>query len=257
MEPRSPYLLEASPADGSTGIYPLPLPDGLTIGLTFSEAMSHEMSEVGLRAYGVAEKVVPIEWTDSGREAFVTIAANPLTGAPPLLDFTSYALDLSLLTSEHGMPLDPQWNLSGGALSFTTGAFDALLNHACGHVKLGPFHNAAAAEMQGASSAPTDTGHVNYTITLPRTAAGYEGYTRVTALVGRSYHFLFDREIQAALVSGNAVEKNLLIEPAAAACDGITHRAAFSAEANEELSLHLGPSATSSLHMIVEIASDG
>jgi hypothetical protein len=253
----TPFLHEASIADGSTEVYPFPLPDGVSISLTFSEAMSTETSEVGLRTEGGNEKAVPIVWAGAGTEASVVIAANPLTGAPPLLDRTSYALDLSLLASQHGVPLDRQRNLSDGALRFTTGAFDALLNHACGHVELGPFDSAVAGAMPGPLTVPTDVGHVNYTITLPRSAAGYEGYTRVTTLMGRHYHFLFDRETPVALVTASAAEEALRVEPAAAACAGITHRADFSAEANAELFLHLGPIATSSLHMVLEIVSDG
>lgn len=256
-EPPAPHLLEATPADGSADVYPFPLPDGVSISLTFSETMSADVSELSLRAESGMEKAVPITWAESGREAVVLIAPNALTGAPPLLDLTTYALDLSLLTSQPGVPLDPQENLRGGALHFTTGAFDALLNHACGHVRLGPFDSAVAVETPGSSAVPTDTGHTNYSITLPEGAAGYEGYTRVTTLMGRNYHLLFDRAIPASLVSDSAAEESLLVEPAAAACDGITHRAHFSAEANEELFLHLGPAATSSLRLIVEIASDG
>jgi hypothetical protein len=187
----------------------------------------------------------------------VVIASNPLTGAPPLLDLTSYALDLSLLTSAHGVALDTQRNLTDGALRFTTSAFDALLNHACGHVQLGPFDGAMAAETPGPLTVATDTGHVNYTVTLPESEAGYEGYTRVTTLMGRHYHFLFDREIPVALFAEGAAEAALRVEPASAACAGITHRADFSAVAGEELFLHLGPTETSTLHMIVEIVSDG
>ena len=257
LDEPTPYLLDASPADGSAGVYPFALPDGVSISLTFSEAMSSQTSELKLRAESGMEKGVPIEWADSGTEAFVKIAPNPLTGAPPLLDHMRYALDLSVLRSQHGLPLDPQRNLTGGALRFTTSAFDSLLNHACGHVLLGPFDSAVALDRPGALAVPTDTGHVNYTITLSLTSAGYEGYTRVNTSLGRRYHFLFDREIPAAIVRGSAPEEPLLIEPAAAACDGITHRAALDAAANEELFLHLGPLGTSSLHLILEIVSDG
>ena len=253
----TPRLLSASPADGSADVYPFPLPHGVSISLTFSVVMATEATEVNLHADGGTEKVVPITWADSGTEATVLIAANPITGAPPLLDTTSYALDLSVLTSDHGVPLDKGHNLTDGALRFTTGAFDALLNHACGHVQLGPFDGAAAAAMPGPLTVSTDVGHVNYTIALPETDAGFEGYVRVATLVGQKYHFLFDRELPVALVDANATEEELVVEAAPAACDGITHRAGFTAQADEERFLHLGPIDASALHMIVEIVRDG
>lgn len=252
----APYLVEATPPDGATGVYPFPLPNGVSIRLTFSESMSTELNEANLRADGV-EKAVPIEWAESGKEALVVIAPNPLTGAPPLLDLTSYTLDLSPLESRSGIRLDPQQSLANGGLRFTTSTFDPLLNHACGHVEFGPFDSAAASELPSAQTVPTDTGHINYTITLPKTEAGYEGYTRVTTLMDRHYHFLFDRDVPLALSTEGALEEPLKVEPASAACAGITHRAAFDAALAEDRFLHLGPIPTSNLHMIVEVVTDG
>jgi hypothetical protein len=202
------------------------------------------LGQLMLVAEDGVSSAVAVEWTDGGKRAVGRVHGNPALGGRVLADDTRYEVRLDGFADAAGNPI-----AHPAHVAFTTGTLDALLNHSCGHVTFGPFASVAATA--GALDAPyADTGHVSYTVQLPRQGDGYHGYTRFRVATGTRYDLFLDRPVAVIGVAGER-EHPLATAATPPACDGITHRAWFTADADGEWLLSHA-AGSPSFNMIVE-----
>lgn len=257
----APRVVATSPMQGASGVYPAPLDADtaprVQISLRFDEPMDPETSSIALvSAGGVTEPAAAAAWSLDQTQLTLTYAGSPLAGRRPLADDTSYALDLRGLRDRAGNALDPGAPLDQGTLRFTTGAYDPLLNHSCGHVLFGPYATAQAAPTRSSIAARTDTAHTRYTVSLPAAGDAHAGYTRLRATSTATWHLFLDGEVAVALESqlGEPLPISLAATPAA--CAGITHRATFHATELDQLFLRFGPQPAPEVKLVVELEAD-
>jgi hypothetical protein len=282
----APHVVASTPAAGTLDVYPaqysyLPRPQGVPPGppygvsyrvvmkLTFNTPMDADTTGVTLQGEG--EEPEPLEgaWDETAR-VLTVIAAHALS------DETVYRLSFAALRSTSGEAVlldDPAY--SNAQLTFTTGMNDALLNHACQHVQLGPFKSVTAAALSSGDAPATDVGHNLYTITHPPSGAGsYLGYTKFTAEVPSYVLYMSKAEVLAmkSLAQVDAPWVELSVEPVPAAChhvpsivtDGsgnqtlgplmpaITHHAVLALPKGTTVSLRWGASGSPTSKVIVE-----
>jgi hypothetical protein len=246
-----PYLVSATPALDASDVYPAPVWDGrgesVHVVLGFSEPM-HQRED--LRLSGTSEPRAPeVLWADDGLSLDLSVSAS-LSGARPLADFSEYTLDLSPLANDAGRQLDPDRGLDQGTLRFTTGAYDPLLNHSCGHTFFGPFADVAAGSTADLSAPDLGTTHTAYTLLLrPSEDDVFSGWFRTQFPLPGPYRLYFDADVAVTNAAGVA----LPLTPTRAACPGITHELTIHPDADELQFYFLGPHRTSTLSIIVEL----
>jgi hypothetical protein len=237
-------------------VYPAQVYDGtaqrVRITARFDEPMDPARATVAWGAAGGPPTELAGSWIDPAT-LVVDIVAPPFTGQRPLEDDTAYAVDLSALRDAAHNPVEPDVVLDAGMLRFTTGRYDALLNHACGHVELGPFATVTAAAAPGPTIARTDTAHTRYTIAVPEPTTG--GFTRGRAVAAATWTLFLDGPVPIDVQTERGVAVAAPIAPAPAACAGITHRLAFDAEADDRFYFHVGPGTAPEHHLILEIVA--
>jgi hypothetical protein len=191
-----------------------------------------------------------------GRDEGLPVRAPELHLAPPLADETEYWLDTSSLIGASGARLRPDAGLRQQRLRFTTGRYDALLNHSCGHTFFGPFQGIGSSGEASASSPDVSTTHVEYTITLRENDGSYGGWLRARFPSPGPYRLYFDGETTVRLRETTGATRELALTATPEACPGIAYQATFSANPGEETFLHLGPPASPTRRMIVELVTE-
>lgn len=252
-----PRLLRSTPALSAADVYPAPLFSGegeeVIVELEFSAAMQleAELELVPIAPQGHVRPVAEVRWSPERTRASLFVRGD-FAEPHPLLDRTTYALDLSPFVDARGATVEPDIGLDDGRLTFTTGRFDALLNHSCGHTFFGPFASVGAHETRHARAPNVSVTHTQYTVTLPLLGAQYEGWVWVQFAVGGTYHFYLDVSIPVSVWRSGA-ETVVPVVPVANACPGIGFVAAFDAAIDEQLFFRIGPQAQPNLELIVEL----
>ena len=255
---RAPFVVRSLPALGAEEVYPAPLGNGageaFELTVSFSEALD-QRAEVRLEGDGAS--VTPeIAWSAEGTELSVLVRPA-FAGLRPLADRVEYALDLSALRALDGALLEPDRALRAGRLVFTTGTYDALLNHSCGHTLFGPFSSVAAAEERRAA-ADIGTTHIQYSVLLPNDGAGFSGWLRARFVTGGLYRLYFDGDTSVVLErhrEGKAETRAMTLSPTPAACAGITHELTLDAATDETIFLRLGLQEGQRRNLILELVT--
>lgn len=217
---QQPVLIRSEPALGTEELYPAPLTaaggEQLRLRFVFSAPLTAG-GELTLRG-GTRAPLAMAEWSEDGRQLELIIT-GALGSAQPLEDDTRYELDLSSLRDTDGRRLVPDQGLDEGVFWFVTGRYDALLNHACGHAFFGPFESGAAGEVMDPDVLDIGATHVQYSVSLPQTSAGFAGWVTANFSAQAAHRLYFDAEASVSLVGGDS----LIASPARSACAGITH----------------------------------
>lgn len=249
-----PFLLSASPALDETNVYPAPLWRGngeeFAIELRFSLPMDAGKDLV-VESDDHRHPVSESKWSDDRRQLSLFVRPD-FSSSRPLADERQYALDLSSLVSASGALLEPDLGLRERRLVFSTGRYDPLLNHSCGHTFFGPFASVAAAGANDASAPDISATHTQYAVTKNALDEGYGGFLKARFPTHGPYRLYFDGEPRIALVE-NDRETALLPKRSAQACPGITHEIDLIPRADDDLYFRLGPDATSRDRVIVEL----
>jgi hypothetical protein len=249
-----PLLLSSSPALAETNVYPAPLWLGkgeeVAIQLEFSEPMV-PAGDLTLVAADHQRAVSESVWSEEGR-LLTLLFRGDFASARPLADEREYALDLSPLISASGALLDPDAGLRERRLVFTTGRYDALLNHSCGHTFFGPFASIAAGGTNDASAPDISVTHTEYAVTARAFDGGYGGFLRARFPTPGPYRLYFDGAASVTLVKDDH-EDALELTATARACPGISYEVDLTPAADEEVFLRLGPDAAAKRRLIVEL----
>ncbi len=260
----APVVVESSPAHLEEAVYPAPVFDGtaprVRVSIRFSESMDPAFREVSWAALGGEVRKAMGAWSEDLRVMSFAIEA-PGLGGRPLQDRTSYQIELAALRDLAGNAARRAEGATERALQFSSGAYDALLNHSCGHVAFGPFASVTAAADPGPLVARSDAAHTRYTVTLPMVAGSagtYAGYTRLRAPADATWNLFLDGELAVSVRDLEGQEVPVARSATAAACNGISHRATFSLQALDQVLLQIGPQSTAVARFIVEqVAVEG
>lgn len=256
----APFVVSSSPELEATGVYPAPVWSGLgeevTLGLTFSEPMQLD-GELLLEASDHERPPDELTWSDDQTELTLVFRAS-FEWAHPLADDTEYSLDLSSLASETGQKLEPDVHLRDRRLVFSTGRFDPLLNHSCGHTFFGPYGSVAAVDEPRASAPDISTTHTQYTVTLPEDDGAHSGWLRARFPTKGPYRLYFDADTRLALArAADEDAEEVELERTPAACAGIVYEVTVYPTAGEDLFLRLGPEDEAARRIIVELIPPG
>jgi Bacterial Ig-like domain len=261
----APVVVASVPAHLQAEVYPAPVDGGtaprVRVAIRFSEPMDPEFRAVSWGAVGGEARAAQGAWAEDLRELSFAIEAPAFAGRRPLEDRTSYQVDVSGLADLAGNPARLAEGAPESALRFSTGEYDALLNHSCGHVAFGPFASVNAAAEPGPLAPRSDAAHTRFTVTLPMAAGvggGYAGYTRLRAPADAAWHLFLDGEpaVMVQDLEGQALPVAVRTTPAA--CRGITHRATFHLRELDQVLLAIGPQVTDKVRFIVEqVATEG
>jgi hypothetical protein len=254
-----PLVVSSSPAHLQTDIYPAPVFDisspRVAISIRFSEPMDPQRREVRWGAVGGAPRAARGVWSEDRLELSFSIEAPPLTGELPLADLTTYRIELDGLRDLGGNAPQLSADSTESALQFTSGVYDPLLNHSCGHVAFGPFASLTAASAPGPLAPRSDAAHTRFTVTLPEVAGApgtYAGHTRLRAPADATWHLFLDGDLP--LTVRDLMDQALPVERrvTASACVGISHRASFALREMDQMILSIGPLSQPTAHFIVE-----
>jgi hypothetical protein len=250
-----PSVVQTTPALGAKEVYPSPYGDGVKyrveIAVQFSAEMDTGITELPFGPKGEALPMHPVIWAVDARSLVVAVSPPPL--APQILtEGTLYELDLSGLTDVVGQPLARDVGLEDGSLLFTTGSYDPLLNHSCGHTVFGPFDNGVASSESPPVFIASAT-HTQYALSFigsdEREYAGIVGLQLATA---GSYRLYFDGFPGLSIVRATSDEReSVTVEPTPRSCAGISGQLDVEVAADELLELHAQPNAPL-MYMIVE-----
>lgn len=249
---RGPTVESSSPAHLETEVYPAPVFGGtaprVTVTLRFDEAMDPTQRQVTWGPQGGAMQAVMGSWT-TDRRGFSFEIAGALSGRRPLEDRTGYQVSLQGLRDLAGNPatLDGQTD----SLRFTTGTYDALLNHSCGHVLFGPFVALTAAASPSPQAPRSDAAHTRYTVSLPG-AAPFSGATRLRAPANATWHLFLDGDLPISVLDAQGQPLALTRAVTPRACDGISHSVTFALAELDQVSLIFGPQPAATARFIVE-----
>jgi len=251
-----PTLLSSTPALDEDAVYPSPLWSGdgeeVVIELAFSEPMVLT-GELRLTAAEHERPIAEVVWSQDSRNASLFVRPD-FSNPRPLRDETEYALDTSGFISAAGLHLDPEIGLRDGILVFTTGRFDGLLNHSCGHTFFGPFADLVAGPQPDDSAPDITTTHTQYTVALLPEESAFSGWLRATFPSVGPYRLYFDTEVTLARFDGGTMQP-MTLSPTARVCPGITHEVTLHPAAGEAWLLFVGPQPSSPVHVIVELTT--
>ena len=254
-QPR-PQLLRSSPALGAIGVYPAPLWSGQgeegVIELTFSEPMVLR-GELLLDSAEESRPFSEMVWSEGATHLALFIRSD-FSHPQPFFDATEYWLDTAPLSNESGVQLDPHKGLEDGEFSFTTGHYDALLNHSCGHTLFGPFATVVAQEEANVAAADIAVTHTQYTVVLPPNENEYKGWIRARFPTGGPYRLYFDQEMRLGLSEKVGAEiEALQLTKTPRSCPGITREITLHPTAGEDIFLQLATEDSSLRNIIVEL----
>lgn len=257
----APRVVASSPLHGAPGVYPARVFGGtaprVRISVRFDEPIDPDAALVAWSAVGGAPGYATPAWSPDATELSVELVGSSLTGQPPLADLTTYQLDLGDLRDAAGNRVAPDDGLTAGMLRFTTGVYDPLLNHACGHVVVGPYADAVAAPSPSPLAPRTDVAHTRYTVALPDAASGRAGYTRIRAPAAATWHLFVDGDAPLALEDDAGAARPLASAVMPDACDGISRRLTFEVAALDQRFLRFGPQREPVTRLIVETVAGG
>lgn len=249
----APRLAWSVPARGATDVYPAPLGGGtslrLRVVLAFDAPLDPAFTTVRIGPLGV-EGVARTGTLASPTELVVLVPPPPFA-TTVLADHTTYVVALDALRGLDGAPVHD------APVTFTTGALDPLLNHACGHVALGPFADVLAS-VSGTPEAPrTDTGHVRYTVALGSLGGGtHGGYTRFAPGVSATAYLFLDEETAVSLDRFDGQDGPAVHEAQApAACTGIARVVRFPIAEGDVVRARFGPQPRPEAKLIVELVT--
>lgn len=249
--PDEAHIVRSSPRLDEQNVYPAPVSaeagEATLIEVHFSHPMRTEA--ITLLSGDGATSHIETTWSNGNRDLEVLVL-SPTLGARPLSDNTEYALDLARLETKEGGTLAPDRNLRLGKLHFTTGSYDALLNHSCSHTFFGPF-GAVAAPVDIADVPPASLAtHVQYDVQLAELDDGYGGFLRLRMTQAGDYRLYSDVEVTHSVTpssetgaggaggeASNASELTPLpVEPTPRACLGILYSSTLGLDADERCS---------------------
>jgi hypothetical protein len=248
-----PTVESSTPSQGQTAVYPSPYGDGssyrVALEVRFSSEMDTYTTELPFGPVGQAPVKLPVVWAENARSLKLFVYPPPL--APQILQAeTSYQLGLAELRSATGQVLQWDANQRDATLRFTTGQYDALLNHSCGHTVFGPFGVGVASMATPPVSIASDT-HVQYDLSFLTGKAGkYQGHIGLRLAVAGQYRLYFDQLPEVNVVRAER-EERVDVLSAADSCPGIRGQLDLKLDAEEAIELALTPSA-SLLRMIIE-----
>jgi len=252
-EPVAPRLIAARPAPDAVDVYPAEVFDGTSqrvrVVLTFDEPMDPARATLSWGPAGDPGAALIGAWSDDGLTLTADIVAPILTGQRPVADRTTYAVDLGGLRDLSGNRVEPPRQLR-----FTTGSYDALLNHSCGHVFFGPFTTVVAASAPASTIVRADTPHTRYTVELPGPL--HAGYARFRAPTRATVYLFLDGDLPLIVerADGSAVASTRAATPRA--CGGISDVLVFHTEPGDQFSMVLGPHDQPELRFIVEAVAE-
>ncbi len=257
-EDRPPFVVTSNPGMEATGVYPAQVFNGtaprVSIRIDFSEPMDSGRRTISWgSADGGTQEELAGSWSADGLVFTADVLAPPATGRHPLEDSTRYAIDLRRLRDRAGNLLTPNVVVANGQLMFTTGVYEPLLNHSCGHVFFGPYDTVTAAVAPGPTITRTDTAHTAYTVTLP--GPPYAGFTRYRAATDASVHLFLDGEDSIKVTDELGVPVLFSVRTTPSACPGISHELLFHTAAGQRFLFEIGPQSTSQRRFIVEAVS--
>jgi Bacterial Ig-like domain len=255
VDREAPQVLTSSPSHLQEGVYPAAVIDGLAprvrILLRFGEAMDPDARELRWGEAGGELRAAMGVWSSDLLVLTLDLVAPPFAGGRPLRDLTTYEIELQGLRDLAGNPAQLS-DSANGRLRFTTGVYDALLNHSCGHVAFGPFAEVLASMSSGVQAPRSDTAHTRFTITLPGAAGAHAGFTRLRAATTATWHLFLDGDYPLTVQDALDQPISLVRSPSPGACSGITHRVTFSLSALDQVFVGIGPIASPVAHFIVE-----
>ncbi|WP_224368400.1 Ig-like domain-containing protein [Hyalangium versicolor] len=251
----APAVLSSTPAEGTTGLYPVEvyyrtsgqagLSERKVLTLQFSEPMDTVLTQaplLNLTDTSAEPRTVEGTWSTDGQQLTLPIL-QPEEGGPALEENTSYAVDLKGFRDVAGNRLDAVHPVLGdGRLDFTTGPNDLLLNHACGHTLVDTILPVSASATPTGTVPRMDQTHKYYEVTAPMESGAYSGYTRMRLPPETSYILYLDHEVPVSLstfADNEPVESSSEAVPPA--CQGITHRVRFTTPDSPELRVHFIP----------------
>jgi Bacterial Ig-like domain len=249
-----PEVVISSPAHLEEGVYPAAIIGAtaprVRVQVRFGEPMDPLARAITWGAVGGAAKPAQGTWSEGASVFHFDITAPVLTGQRPLDDHTTYEVELAELRDLAG---NPARRAAGDSrLRFTTGQYDALLNHSCGHVAFGPFAAVTAAATAGPQAPRSDAAHTRYTVTLPGVAGEYGGATRLRAAADATWHLFLDRDAPLIVLDEQSQPLPVMRAVTPAACAGISHRVSFSLAAQAQAYLSIGPQTGAEVRFIVE-----
>ncbi len=249
-----PHVVQTVPVLDDTEVYPAPLWSGtgeeVVVEVSFSRPMERES---GL-SFESNETSRPATVTWSADATKVRVVARPdFTFPRPLEDHTTYWLDLSALVSRRGMNLEPDVGLRGGRLVFTTGSYDAVLNHSCGHTFFGPFASFGAATAADEAAPDISTTHTEYSVTLPDRGGDYGGWLRANFMTDGHYRLYFDAPTRVSSTYGAGDATDLMLLPTPLACPGIALQVTFAPPLGQDVFFHLETTDSPLRRVIVEL----
>lgn len=244
-----PVLIASAPKSGEVEVYPSPFGDGETYqfvaALSFSEAMNPSIRGVQLAAGDNRATDHLLEWKEGGTTATLSVNPPPL-GVQILAEYTTYTLSFGELESAEGQPISTTLDGAEAHITFTTGAYDALLNHSCGHTVFGPFGAGIASAIDDDPTFTATATHTQYTLTLPAADKGHAGTIALNLPITGDYRLYFDTMVKLA-----AFASSLDVAKAADSCHGIQAQADITLEASVPVTLELAAD-SQQVNLIVE-----
>ncbi|RKH01546.1 hypothetical protein D7V97_28970 [Corallococcus sp. CA053C] len=271
-DPRSTATVTTSqPAEGATDVYPLELYSDTSgekpliafrkvLALTFSEPMDSSAAQVTLRDRTdptVPARVLTGAWSEDARTLTLTVPRTE-ESTRPLEASTHYTVELAALRDSAGHALDPATvGLGDGALDFTTGERDPVLEHACTHTLANTPEAVTAGRTPFDFPPDTNTGHTRYAVTLRAGATGFGGYTGFISDPANAEHVtLFLNQAVATKVTHDTeggTDVASVLAPARFICVGITHTVTFTAEPGDQIYLlQFGPTPAEMFQFVLE-----
>ncbi|RKH37216.1 Ig-like domain-containing protein [Corallococcus sicarius] len=261
----------SQPAEGATDVYPLEMyPDTSgekpliafrkVLTLTFSEPMDASRAQVTLRDRTDATmpaRVLTGTWSEDARTLTVTVPRTE-ESIRPLEVSTRYTVALDALRDAAGHPLNPATaGLGDGALDFTTGERDPVMEHACTHTLVNTPEAVTAGRTPFDFPPDTHTGHALYAVTLRAGEAGFGGYTGFISDPAKAEQvtLYLNQEMATKVTNDTAGGTDVasVLAPARFICAGITHTVKFPAEAGDQIYLfQFGPTPSEKFQFVLE-----
>jgi hypothetical protein len=233
-----PIIVSSVPAHGALDVYPSPFGDGrnfrFELTVRFSARMDVTLSALPFGPQNELAEERSIVWSEHGDELTLHVPPPPL--APQILrENTTYELALSTLRGANGTRL--ALGADQRTLSFTTGKYDGLLNHSCGHTEFGPFGSGAAAALpfaadSGAPGFVVNATHTQFNIALPAAGDEYEGVIGLALSPPGAYRLYFDRDVDVTRLQ-SSVELAMPAEASPNSCPGIRTQVDFELESSD------------------------
>jgi Bacterial Ig-like domain len=263
VDREAPTLVSSVPMDGQVGVYPASVFDGtapsVRVRVRFSEPMESVDAPVTWGPVGRPHSAITGAWSSDQTELLIEIEAPPFAGRRPLENETLYEFDLSGVQDLAGNPLSSSAGPQNGRIRFTTGTYDALLNHSCGHVFFGPNATAVAAAVASQQAPRTDIAHTRFTVELPVDGGGsglHSGFTRLRAPARATWHLFLDGDLAVSALDGVGQPIPTLRRATASACVGITHEVIFQLNEADQVFLRFGAQIAPVARFIVEQVTD-